>query len=165
MDSIYSVKIKDGTYSGFLIRRTAKLLLIQELRDFFDEGFSLFVRRRILDFKPIDKSHVVYAGVRIHRIKKRKAPIRLKRFNLQGVLDFLSKTNQVVLVDYNEQKTNSYFIGTIDSVEKEACRGRFYHVNGKLGAPEVIQFKSITRVQWGDRYTLTLKRLLRSQAR
>jgi len=162
MGKLLSVEIETGNYSGFQIAKSEKLLIINEVRDFFRDGYCAFPIRRGMKVTQIIPSHVYYRGVRLHKIAPLQPKLNLRNVTLQTLLLWLCENKKMVAIELRAKNETDFFLGRLIKVHKSLVIGSFYQTGGKFRKPEKLRLSKMVRVAWDDRYLETMGRLSRN---
>jgi len=155
------VTIGEADISGIIVQKSKNFLLIHDVEEFRFNGYALLKMDHIETLHCNKFQKIYYNILKKEGILKKKSKQKLKLSNWKSVFSDLVGKDIHVIVECEDLKNPTFTIGPIVKITSKSVSVRNYDAFGKLDKiPTKINFKDITLVRFGDRYSTIFRKYL-----
>ncbi len=151
--------------TGFILSMTKDFLLLQVINEFMIDGFSIIRRdqfegSRCNKFEKACKKILQAEGIidKYYGIGK-----SISLTSWQDIFLKLKELDYHIILECENKRNPKFLIGPIQEATKNKISIQYYDATGKLDKKfSDVKYKEITRVTFGDGYSTTFRKYLRT---
>lgn len=98
--------------TGFIVQRNRRVIIMNEIRDFHDDGFVAFFGLSPSKVRVLKSNHVINTGVKLKRLRPRLPAVRISAKPIAEILESLRVSKAIALVEFKRKDKTELFLGT-----------------------------------------------------
>ncbi len=150
---------------GFIVDYSNEFVLLQEVDDFFIDGYLIFPLKSIAELRFNNKDRYYDRMLRGEKlIEKVGVKYKIDITSWQTIFQSIKDLGLNVIIQNEDPINDSFDIGPITEIDSTSVSIRYFNSQGLLDEePTKISWDLISIINFDDRYTITMGKYLRKR--